>query len=132
MKIRLLGAAALLFPWVLPCQTLTGPGLRLRTNFGDIDIVLLTAVAPMTAANFLTYANRGDFDNSIFHRSVPGFVFQGGGFTFKGGKIVEIPQDPPVINEFNVSNTHGTIAMAKLGSDQHGLRFAEPDFIEEL
>ncbi len=84
--------------------------------------------APLTVQNFLNYVNDGDYVNTIIHRSVPGFVIQGGGFTADGladnldnppNAIGVIPTDPPVVNEFSSerSNLRGTIAMAKLGGD---------------
>src|SRR5260370_6586108 len=114
MHTRLAGALALAL--FLPV-TLWSQTVRFHTNLGDIDVVLLPDSAPLTVANFLNYANRGDFNNSIIHRSVPGFIFQGGGYQWKDGSPVAIPSDPPVQNEYNVSNTRGTLAMAKLGTD---------------
>jgi cyclophilin family peptidyl-prolyl cis-trans isomerase len=75
--------------------------------------------APATVTNFLNYVNDGDYVNSIIHRSIPGFVIQGGGFTVEDLDIETVSTDPPVVNEFNAerSNTRGTIAMAKLGND---------------
>jgi len=93
------------------------PTVRMKTNLGDIDVTLLPGVAPLTVANFLKYKDKGAFNNTIFHRSVPGFIIQTGGFTLSGNNFVEIPQDPPVRNEFNISNTRGTVAMAKLGTN---------------
>lgn len=90
---------------------------------GGVSNVLLFdqpgAGAPVTVNNFLNYVNDGDYINSIIHRSVPGFVIQGGGFTFKDLMPDLIPTDPPIVNEFNSqrSNTRGTIAMAKVGND---------------
>jgi uncharacterized protein (TIGR03437 family) len=67
--------------------------------------------------NFLNYVRRGTYNNSIFHRSVPGFIIQGGGFTFTGNTFRALAADPPVRNEFRTSNSRGTIAMAKLGNN---------------
>jgi uncharacterized protein (TIGR03437 family) len=100
--------AGLIGSLVAPAQT-----VRFRTTQGDIDVTLLPGPAPRTVANFLNYVNRGAYNNSFIHRSVRGFVIQGGGYRWDG-RPVEIPQDPPVVNEFNVSNTRGTLAMAKL------------------
>jgi len=55
--------------------------------------------------------------SSFIHRSVTNFVIQGGGFRIINNSIVDVPTDPPIINEFGVSNTLGTISMAKLGGD---------------
>jgi cyclophilin family peptidyl-prolyl cis-trans isomerase len=93
--------------------------VTLETSLGSIQIELLSDVAPKTVENFLNYVNRGDFDGTFFHRSVPGFILQGGGFSFNGvsGQVESVASDPPVINEFSVSNTRGTLAMAKLGGN---------------
>lgn len=78
------------------------------------------AGAPETVANFLNYVEDDDYVNSFIHRSVPGFVVQGGGYTFNSESgIEEVPSDRAVVNEFSPqrSNTTGTIAMAKLGNN---------------
>lgn len=105
---------AFLAPYSLLSQTASGPRVRFETNLGNIDVNLLSHAAPMTVANFLRYLNRGDYANSIFHRSVPNFVIQGGGYKVVNGSPQEIRSDPPVRNEFGTSNLRGTIAMAKV------------------
>jgi cyclophilin family peptidyl-prolyl cis-trans isomerase len=87
----------------------------METPLGDIPIALYPEMAPLTVANFLDYADRGDFDGSLVHRSVPGFVIQGGGYREVGGDYAAIPTDPPVTNEPCLSNTEGTVAMARVG-----------------
>jgi cyclophilin family peptidyl-prolyl cis-trans isomerase len=93
------------------------------TNFVDFEIELLPDAAPGTVANFLKYINDGDFINSVFHRFVPGFVIQAGGFTsatptfFSAAQFSNVPTDAPIQNEFNQPNLVGTISMAKLGGD---------------
>lgn len=82
-----------------------------------LDFALFSDRTPATRANFLNYVNGGDYVDSIIHRSVPGFVIQGGGFRFGTSGLESVPTDPPVVNEFGVSNTLGTISMAKLGGD---------------
>lgn len=94
-----------------------GTIVRMETVLGDIEVELFDTVTPLTVANFMNYVNDGDFTNSFIHRSVPGFIIQGGGFTFENGQLGEVPTDPPVANEFDRSNIRGTIAMAKLGGD---------------
>jgi peptidyl-prolyl cis-trans isomerase A (cyclophilin A) len=91
-----------------------GTAARLVTDLGNIDFVFFAGAAPLTVANFLNYLNRGDFNNSFFHRSVPGFVIQGGSFR-ADATASPIPTDPPVINEPLISNTRGTVSMAKIG-----------------
>lgn len=96
---------------------LSAQTVRFRTSQGDILVQLLPESAPRTVQNFLNYVNRGAYNNSFIHRSVRGFVWQGGGFRWDGNGVREIAQDPPVVNEFRVSNTRGTLAMAKLGNN---------------
>lgn len=92
--------------------------VRIGTALGDINIELFDTVAPNTVTNFMNYVNDGDYVNSFFHRSIPGFVLQGGGFNYDSGAgWGYVPVDAPVANEFNLSNLRGTLAMAKVGSD---------------
>ena len=104
----------LLLPFLAVCQDVAGPYVHLNTNLGTIDVQLFPDVAPQTVANFLKYVNKGAYNNSIFHRSVKSFIIQGGGF---GKDLKSIPADAPVVNEFKISNTRGTIAMAKVDGD---------------
>ncbi len=90
---------------------------------GVTDVLLFDqtgAGAPATVANFINYVEDDDYASSIIHRSVPGFIIQGGGFSVDSALgIAEVPADPAVVNEYSPqrSNTRGTIAMAKLGND---------------
>jgi cyclophilin family peptidyl-prolyl cis-trans isomerase len=106
---------------------LANPVVTFQTNFGDIPIELFPELAPNTVASFLNYVNDGDYVNSFIHRSVPGFVIQGGGFTTSQETFVQgittignVPTDPPILNETNVvgdrSNLRGTISTAQ-GTD---------------
>jgi peptidyl-prolyl cis-trans isomerase A (cyclophilin A) len=78
-----------------------------------------TRTTPATVANFLSYVDGGHYGNTFIHRSVPGFVVQGGGFNVTGSPISinNVTQFPSVVNEPGNTNVRGTIAMAKLGSD---------------
>lgn len=107
---------------VLLFLPLTGQAtvVRLSTVLGTIDIALMDAEAPRTVANFLAYVNRGAYDNSLIHRSVPGFIIQGGGYVWpEAAGLALVATDAPVANEFSASrsNLRGTVAMAKLGGD---------------
>jgi len=86
----------------------------IETPLGDIPVELHPNTAPLTVANFQAYADAGDWDGSIVHRSDPGFVIQGGGFRHGVGGYEGVPTDPPVPNEACLSNTAGTLAMARL------------------
>lgn len=91
--------------------------VRVDTVIGSFDINMREDVAPETVANFLNYVRDRDYDNMFFHRSAPNFIVQAGGFSFIGGEFLEVPEDPPVVNEFNLSNIRATVAMAKLGGN---------------
>jgi cyclophilin family peptidyl-prolyl cis-trans isomerase len=93
--------------------------VRMTGGMGEFDIQLLDTTTPKTTANFLGYVQRGDFSNSIIHRSVPGFILQGGGFRLRTNEIVPVPTLAPVTNEPVFSNVRGTVAMAKLGGNPH-------------
>ena len=84
------------------------------TNAGEFCMQLLSDIAPITVENFLTYINSGRYDDTIVHRSVPGFVIQGGGY-MANPLGASINKDDAIQNEFNRSNLRGTVAMARLG-----------------
>ena len=89
------------------------------TSLGTIPVLLTPQTTPLTVANFENYINKGSYTNSIVHRSVPGFIWQTGGYSVSSTSngVTPITADAPVKNEFGASNVRGTIAMAKLGSD---------------
>ena len=91
--------------------------VSLATPQGTIDINLYDTAAPATVANFLNYVNSGKYNNSFIHRSVRGFVIQGGGYVWNdlSNNMSSIAANAPVANEFSAarSNRRGTIAMAK-------------------
>ena len=88
------------------------PKVKLITTLGEITIQLNTEKAPISSANFLAYVKAGFYDGTIFHRVIPGFMAQGGGFdtTFK-----QKATQAPIINEADngLTNTRGTLAMAR-------------------
>ncbi len=108
---------------VLLTLPLTGRAstVNLQTSLGTVSIELFDTATPLTVANFLSYVNSGAYNNSFFHRTVPGFILQGGGYTWDSATSAAktIPSKGAVINEFSASrsNVRGTIAMAKLGGD---------------
>ena len=92
--------------------------VHVETPLGAFDIRLFPDSAPITVANFLEYVNDGDYENSFVHRSVPGFVIQGGGFVFNNNASIKpVRTRAPIPNEFSRSNRRGTIAMAKVAGD---------------
>jgi cyclophilin family peptidyl-prolyl cis-trans isomerase len=93
--------------------------VEIRTPIAPVCIELLDDPneAPLTVANFLNYVEDGDYDGSFFHRLVPGFVLQGGGFSYDPvERYEEVPDDPAVLNEPGISNLRGTVAMAKINN----------------
>lgn len=88
------------------------PRVELETDLGTIELVLYADKAPKTVENFLAYVDSGFYDGTIFHRVIPGFMAQGGGFTFD---FQEKPTRDPVENESanGLSNARATIAMAR-------------------
>jgi cyclophilin family peptidyl-prolyl cis-trans isomerase len=86
--------------------------VKLETTMGDIVIELDEKAAPVTVKNFLTYIEEGFYDGTIFHRVIPNFMIQGGGFT---PDMVQKKTHPPIVNEANngLKNNRGTIAMAR-------------------
>lgn len=95
--------------------SITGRVARFQTVFGDVFAKLFDQQTPQTVENFRRYVDGNLYRNSIIHRSVPGFVVQGGGFTMPN--FNSIASFPPVLNEPGISNRRGTIAMAKLGGN---------------
>lgn len=88
------------------------PRVELKTSMGVIVLELYPDRAPQTTANFLAYVDAGFYDGTIFHRVIPGFMIQGGGFT---AEMKQQPTRPPVPNEADnrIKNERGTVAMAR-------------------
>jgi peptidyl-prolyl cis-trans isomerase B (cyclophilin B) len=91
--------------------------ITLHTSHGVITLELDAERAPKTVANFLAYAKAGHYDGTIFHRVIPGFMIQGGGFD---AGMKQKPTREPIRNEADngLHNEEGTIAMART-SDPH-------------
>jgi len=95
------------------------PSVAMQTSLGEIVIELDAEKAPITVENFLKYVDSGYYDGTIFHRTIPNFMIQGGGFT----SVTEEKKKgllPPIQNEAKngLKNKRGTIAMARTG-DPH-------------
>lgn len=93
------------------------PVVEIKTNHGDIRLQLDSGRAPFTVTNFIHYVEKGHYNGTIFHRVIPGFMVQGGGFTTDYEKK---PTDDMIPNEADngLKNLPGTIAMART-SDPH-------------
>jgi peptidyl-prolyl cis-trans isomerase A (cyclophilin A) len=86
--------------------------IRFETSLGHFTVELFEKEAPISAANFLAYIDEGFFDSTIFHRIVPGFVIQGGGFT---EDMSQKRTKAPIKNEADngLKNERGTLSMAR-------------------
>ncbi|TAL95614.1 MAG: peptidyl-prolyl cis-trans isomerase [Paraburkholderia sp.] len=115
------------------------PSVLLKTSEGDIRVELFPEKAPKTVANFLDYVKSGQYSGTIFHRVIPGFMIQGGGYTTS---FVEKPTRAPIPLESRngLKNAAGTLAMARTSDpnsataqffintvDNAGLDYPNPD-----
>jgi peptidyl-prolyl cis-trans isomerase B (cyclophilin B) len=108
--------------------------IKLHTSFGAITLELDADKAPKTVQNFIDYVQAGHYDNTLFHRVIPGFMVQGGGFE-PGMK--QKPTQAQIPNEANngLKNVMGSIAMART-SDPHSataqffINVADNDFLD--
>ena len=93
------------------------PTVIIHTSKGDITIELYEDQAPGTVENFLDYVRTSHYDGSIFHRVIPNFMIQGGGFD---AELNPLETGEPITNEADngLSNERGTIAMART-NDPH-------------
>jgi peptidyl-prolyl cis-trans isomerase B (cyclophilin B) len=91
--------------------------IKLHTNYGDITLELDSEKAPLTVQNFVDYVNSGNYDHTIFHRVIDGFMIQGGGFE---PGLVQKQTGAPIQNEASngLKNDKYTVAMART-SDVH-------------
>ena len=102
-------------------------------NFGSITVELDADKAPKTVANFLSYVNKGHYDGTVFHRVIPGFMVQGGGFA---AGMKQKPTDEAIENEASngLKNDHYTLAMARTSAPhsapaQFFINVADNDFL---
>lgn len=88
------------------------PRVEIETNLGNIVVQLSPSRAPITVKNFIRYVEEGHYSNTIFHRVIPGFMIQGGGFT---ANMVQKPTHDPIPLEARggLKNDKYTIAMAR-------------------
>ncbi|MFZ2294013.1 MAG: peptidylprolyl isomerase [Polaromonas sp.] len=92
---------------------MSNPKVELHiANYGVITLELDAAKAPKSVANFLNYVNKGHYDNTVFHRVIPGFMVQGGGFEVG---MKQKPTDGEIENEATngLKNDNYTVAMAR-------------------
>lgn len=94
--------------------------VQMQTSHGEIVLELYPDKAPISVANFLGYVKKGQYDGTIFHRVIPGFMIQGGGYD---ALMVEREPGEPIRNEADngLTNARGTLAMARQ-PDPHSAR----------
>jgi len=112
LRVFLLCLSLLLTTFTIVANAANNPRVVIKTNEGDITLQLFADKAPVTVANFLEYVDSGFYKGTIFHRVIPNFMIQGGGFT---ADMKEKETLEPIANESNnrLHNTRGTIAMAR-------------------
>ena len=132
LKKLLLTACSVAFATSVMASDKT-PHVLLDTSFGPVEIELNAEKAPISTKNFLEYVDSGFYNNTIFHRVIPGFMAQGGGFT---DRMVQKPTRDPIRNEASngLANTRGTLAMARTSdpnsaTSQFFINVADNDFL---
>ncbi len=108
--------------------------VRIETSLGDFTLELDAEKAPVSVANFLAYVDDGFFDGLIFHRVIPGFMIQGGGFA---PDMKQKKNGAPIKNEAanGLANSRGTIAMARTNvvdsaTSQFFINLKDNDFLD--
>jgi peptidyl-prolyl cis-trans isomerase A (cyclophilin A) len=108
--------------------------IRFETTLGDFTVEFYEKEAPLSVANFLRYVDDGFFDSTIFHRIVPGFVIQGGGFT---EDMSQKKTHPTVKNEADngLKNSRGSLSMARTNdinsaTSQFFVNLKDNDFLD--
>jgi peptidyl-prolyl cis-trans isomerase A (cyclophilin A) len=91
------------------------PTVEITTSLGNITVELFPKEAPISVKNFLDYAEKGYYTDTIFHRVIAGFMIQGGGLT---AEMLPKPTGAPIKNEAGngLKNDRGTVAMARTGA----------------
>ena len=109
--MKLIATISIIFT-ILTSSAFASTKIKMETSKGDIFLELDELKAPLSVKNFLSYVDKKYYDGLIFHRVIPGFMIQGGGFK-PGMKMMKT--DKPIKNEANngLLNNTGTIAMAR-------------------
>jgi peptidyl-prolyl cis-trans isomerase A (cyclophilin A) len=102
----------LLLLWSANSVGADNPQVLVRTSMGDVRVELYADRAPVSVDRFLTYVDSKAYDRTLFHRVIPGFMVQGGGYS---ESLVLLPEGEPIINEASMSlpNVRGSLAMAR-------------------
>jgi|TARA_Y100001949_G_scaffold113268_1_gene96139 peptidyl-prolyl cis-trans isomerase A (cyclophilin A) len=132
MKRLVLAACSLLLAGNLLAAE--NPHVLLNTSMGEIEIELEAEKAPVSVKNFLEYVESGYYDGTVFHRVIPGFMIQGGGFN-EG--LSQKKTRAPIKNEADngLHNVRGTLAMARTqnvdsATSQFFINHRDNDFLD--
>ncbi|RBL70025.1 peptidylprolyl isomerase A [Pseudomonas sp. MWU13-2625] len=136
LKKLALAAGTVLFAANLMAATpAKAPHVLLDTTNGQIEIELDSVKAPISTKNFLDYVNSGFYTNTIFHRVIPGFMAQGGGFT---PQMQQKETKAPIKNEHKngLANVRGTLSMARTSvpdsaTSQFFINVKDNDFLDQ-
>ena len=136
LKKLALAAGTVLFAANLMAATpAKAPHVLLDTTNGQIEIELDPVKAPISTKNFLDYVNSGFYTNTIFHRVIPGFMAQGGGFT---PQMQQKETKAPIKNEHKngLANVRGTLSMARTSvpdsaTSQFFINVKDNDFLDQ-
>src|SRR5476651_2895566 len=111
-KIALVAGSVLFAANLMAATPAKAPHVELVTTNGTIEIELDPVKAPISTKNFVEYVNSGFYNNTIFHRVIPGFMLQGGGFN---QDLTQKTTQAPIKNEADngLRNLRGTVAMAR-------------------
>ncbi|WP_017255847.1 peptidylprolyl isomerase A [Pseudomonas tolaasii] len=111
-KIAFFAGSVLFTANLMAAEPAKAQHVLITTTNGDIEIELDPVKAPISTKNFLAYVDKGFYTNTIFHRVIPGFMVQGGGFT---AQMSQKPTEAPIKNEASngLHNVRGTLSMAR-------------------
>ena len=130
-RIALAACSLLLAGTLLAAEN---PRVLLNTSLGEIELELEAEKAPISVENFLGYVDSGFYDGTVFHRVIPGFMVQGGGF---GEGLNQKPTKAPIKNEADngLHNVRGTVAMARTqnvnsATSQFFINHRDNDFLD--
>lgn len=134
-KIALVAGSVLFAANLMAATPAKAPHVLLETTNGQIEIELDAVKAPISTKNFLEYVDSGFYNNTIFHRVIPGFMVQGGGFT---QQMQQKETKAPIQNESKngLHNVRGTLSMARTSNpnsatSQFFINVKDNDFLDQ-
>ena len=134
-KIALVAGSVLFAANLMAATPAKAPHVLLDTTNGQIEIELYPVKAPISTKNFLEYVDSGFYNNTIFHRVIPGFMVQGGGFT---QQMQQKDTKAPIQNESKngLHNVRGTLSMARTSNpnsatSQFFINVKDNDFLDQ-